>query len=154
MQTEITETKKCRRRKNRTEVLLSKPRAESPYIRGAVEEYTSRTVEELGGLDRLTAGDKAMLLAQRTALLVILCSEDELVESGSLTRGDGRPNPLLKILENYLTVFRQGQVALGLGRPRGPRERDTGPTMLEIVREYRNKTKSTPVVHSVGSQIG
>jgi hypothetical protein len=150
MQNEGAEDRERRRRKNRTEVLLSKPRAESPYIRGAVEEYTSRTVEELGGMDRLTAGDKAMLLAQRTTLLVILCSEDELVESGSLTGRDGRPNPLLKILENYLTVFRQGQVALGLGKPRSPRERDTGPTMLEIVREYGNKTKSPSAAHSVG----
>jgi len=150
MQGDHEKTTKRRRRKNRTEVLLSKPRAESPYIRGAVEEYTSRTVEELGGMDRLTAGDKAMLLAQRTTLLVILCAEDELVESGSLTAADGRASPLVKILENYLTVFRQGQVTLGLGRPRGPRERDTGPTILEIVREYQSKTESPSVVQSVG----
>ena len=44
---------------------ILKPRAESLYIRGAVEEYTARTVEELGGMDLRTAGDKAMLLAQR-----------------------------------------------------------------------------------------
>jgi hypothetical protein len=134
---------KRRRRKNRTEVLLSRPRAESPYIRGAVEEYTSRTIEELGGLDRLTAGDRAMLLAQRTALLVILCCEDELVESGSLTAADGKPSPLVKILESYLTVFRQGQVAMGLGRRRGLRAGEGGSTIEEIAREYQNKATSS-----------
>lgn len=143
------EAKKCRRRKNRTEVLLSKPRAGSPYIRGAVEEYTSRTIEELGGIDRLTAGDRAMLLAQRTALLVILCCEDELVESGSLTAADGKPSPLVKILESYLTVFRQGQIALGLDQRHSLRTREIGPTLGEIVREYGAKVKGPSVIPSV-----
>jgi len=151
MQRENDKTTVRRRRKNRTEVLLSRPRAESPYIRGAVDEYTSSTIEELGGIDRLTAGDRAMLLAQRTALLVILCCEDELVASGSLTAADGKPSPLVKILESYLTVFRQGQVALGLSKPRGLRVRDSGPTVDEIVGEYRNRAKLAPSIVRSGS---
>jgi hypothetical protein len=84
-----------------------------------------------------------MLLAQKTALLVILCCEDELVQSGNLMGDDGKPNSLLKILESYLSVFRQGQVALGLGRPRVMRE--AGSTLKEIMKEYENRaTKFTP----------
>ncbi len=134
METERAREKKPEGKKNRTEILLCKPRAESQHIRGAIAEYVAQTTDELGGLERLTAGQKAILLAQKTALLVILCYEDELVESGNLTGDDGKPNSLLKILESYLTVFRQGQVALGLGSPRMMRE--DGPTLRQIMKEY------------------
>lgn len=99
------------------------------------------------------AGDKAMLLAQRTALLVILCCEDELVDSGSLTVAEGKPSPLVKILESYLKVFRQGQVALGLGSRRGLRVGETGPTMEEIVQEYRSKATSASISRRVGGRM-
>ena len=120
--------------------------AESSYIKGAVAEYVSRTADELGGLERLTAGQKAKLIGQKTALLVILCVEDEIVEKGSLLGDDGRPNSLLKILESYLTVFRQGQVALGLGRPRGMREDNQ--TVQAIMKEYENRMTRPTIVPS------
>jgi hypothetical protein len=49
--------------------------------RGTMGGAWEATSEELGELERLTAGQKAMLLALKTALLVILCCEDELVVS-------------------------------------------------------------------------
>src|SRR5690242_1849449 len=54
------------------EALLLKQRAAQPHIKKTLEEYVLLTVQDLGGWEHLSAGQRAMLLAQRVALLVIL----------------------------------------------------------------------------------
>jgi len=132
-------------RRSCTQVMLERPRTESQSIHRAVAEYVARTVEELGGMDALSAGQRAMLLHQKTALSVALACEDELVESGALLAMDGKPVPLLKTLNDFLTIFRHGQVALGLARRRVANDRT--PTLHDIFGEYRNRPTSSSVQH-------
>jgi hypothetical protein len=131
-------------KKTSIEVLLSKRLAEDPAIQGALNEYVRQTAGELGGMQNLRAGQRAMLLAQRVALLVILAVEDQIVTKGTLLGEDGKPEPLLAVLEKYLATFRQGQIALGLGlRSRMFREDST--TLDKVLKEYEKRNRPTLV---------
>ena len=77
-------------------------RAESPHIKKALDEFVRCTVDDLGGWAALTAGQKALLVAEKTALLIIMACEERIVESKSLTDADGREHALLRILKDYL----------------------------------------------------
>lgn len=120
------------------ENLLLMQRAEKPHIKKALEEFVRRTVEELGGWEFLTAGQKGMLVCQKTALLVILACEEQIVDSENLMEEDGKPHHLLGILRDYMATFRQGQVALGLGlRSRMPRADNQ--TVATVMAEYARR---------------
>lgn len=84
------------------EVVLLMQRAESPHIKKALDEFVRCTVDDLGGWAALTAGQKALLVAEKTALLIIMACEERIVESKSLTDADGREHALLRILKDYL----------------------------------------------------
>jgi len=115
-------------------------RAESPHIKRAIDEFVRRTIEELGGWEYLTAGQKALLVAEKTTLLIILACEDQIVESKSLMAEDGREHQLLRILKDYLGVSRQNLIALGLGlRSRMPRQDNL--TVESIMAEYANRKR-------------
>ena len=116
------------------ELMLRRPITEDPAITATVHQYVQGTASNLGGWDRLTAGQRAMILCQRTTLAVLLSCEKELVERGELTE-DGRPSPLLRVLNQFAVTFRQGQVALGLAKARI--QRGSGIQTLEEIRaEY------------------
>ena len=122
------------------EVVLLMQRAESPHIKRAIDEFVRRTIEELGGWEYLTAGQKALLVAEKTTLLIILACEDQIVESKSLMAEDGREHQLLRILKDYLGVSRQNLIALGLGlRSRMPRQDNL--TVESIMAEYANRKR-------------
>jgi hypothetical protein len=126
-----------RKRRGPTELLLTRPCVEDPVIAATIREYVMQTVEELGGWGHLSAGQRAMLLSQRITLTVMLAAQRQIVEDGELTGPDSRPSPLLRVLNQYVATFRQGQVALGLARARAPR--DNVLTLEEIREEYANR---------------
>jgi hypothetical protein len=70
-------------------------------------------------------------------------SEEELVESGSNLTGDGKPSPFMKVLQEFLRIFRHGQVALGLARPRA--RRDRGLRVQDVGWEYGERRVETPL---------
>jgi len=120
------------------EVVLLMQRAESPHIKRAIDEFVRCTVDDLGGWEYLTAGQKALLVAEKTTLLIILACEDQIVESKSLMAEDGREHQLLRILKDYLGVSRQNLIALGLGlRSRMPRADNQ--TVATIMAEYSQR---------------
>lgn len=132
-------------KKTAIEELLLMQRAENLAIKASLDEFVRRTIEELGGWDNMTAGQKGMLVAQKTALLVILCCEDAIVESTNLLTEDGRPHRLLAVLRDFMSTFRQGQVALGLGlRSRMPREDNQ--SVQTIMQEYAKRQKRPSIV--------
>jgi hypothetical protein len=126
------------------EKVLLMQRAENLHIKAALEEFVRRTIEELGGWGRLTAGQKGMLVCQKFALMVVLCCEDAIVEGKSLMEETGKPHPLLGVMEKYMTTFRQGQVALGLGL-RSRMMREDNLTLKSVMREYEAR-QSKPVL--------
>jgi hypothetical protein len=132
--------------------LLLMQRAESLHIKTALEEYVRRTIEELGGWENLTSGQKGMLICQKTCLLMVLACEDAIVDSKSLTNEAGKPHVLLSILRDFASSFRQGQVSLGLGlrsrMPRSPNE-----TVQRIEAEYERKARPT-IVKDGKSKVG
>jgi hypothetical protein len=127
------------------EVVLLMQRAESPHIKKALDEFVRCTVDDLGGWPNLTAGQKALLVAEKTALLIIMACEERIVESKSLTDADGREHALLRILKDYLGVSRQNLVALGLGlRSRMPRADNL--TIERITQEYARQRSQPQLV--------
>jgi hypothetical protein len=127
------------------EVVLLMQRADIPHIKKALDEFVRCTVDDLGGWPNLTAGQKALLVAEKTTLLIILACEDQIVESKSLMAEDGREHQLLRILKDYLGVSRQNLIALGLGlRSRMPRADNQ--TIASVMAEYakRNQPQLVP----------
>ena len=133
-------TKKRKSPAGPMELMLRRQIAEDPAIAATVREYVEDTARDLGGWDHLTAGQRAMLLCQKLTLAILLAGGKELVDSGALTGDDGRPSQMLRILDQYGTTFRQGQVALGLARARvQPGSRTQ--TLEEIRREYADSKR-------------
>ena len=91
-------------RRTSTQVLLDKRLAADSSITGMVNEYVRRTADELGGMPNLRAGQRAMLVAQKVTLTIILCLEDQLTASGSLMGEDGKPHAFLGIEDAFGTA--------------------------------------------------
>lgn len=117
---------------------LSRVTMADPDVQRVLNDYVTETVEELGGVEALTAGQSAMLLGQRTALGVILLAERELSRSEKVVEPNGEPVKTLRTLQGFLTVFRHGQVALGLAKPRRSRK---DVTMQDVLDEYKKKSE-------------
>ena len=127
------------------QALLLKQVTESLPIKRALEEYVCLTIQDLGGWEHLTSGQKGMLVCQRSALLIILACEEVITTAGKLIDDDGRPHPLFTILRDYMSVFRQGQIALGLGlRSRMPRSDNV--TVERVMAEYAAKKSERPLL--------
>lgn len=109
-------------------------------VKKAINEYVIDTIEELGGIEHLTAGQQAVLLGQRVALEVIMLAEKEFASAGRIVSADGDPLGALRVLQGYLAAFRQGQVALGLAKARRSKQQDV--TIEEVMREYAKKKKA------------
>jgi len=88
------------------EVVLLMQRAESPHIKRALDEFVRCTVDDLGGWPNLTAGQKALLVAEKTALLIIMACEERIVESKSLTDADGPSRKLVHSLGERKSAHR------------------------------------------------
>ena len=136
---EATQKKK---RRTRAEVMLTKPVSSDLNVRATVDGYTRGTIEQLGGMDRLGAGQRAMLLVQRITLATIMRLQSEIdVAADAQVPTDG----LMRTLSRYLMVFRQNQVALGLARARAPRVK-AGAAMDDITEEYRRRHEAALLV--------
>jgi hypothetical protein len=132
---------------------LAKPVAADPLIQATLNQYIRETAEELGGFANLKASKKSMLLIQRTTLLIILCCEAQLLENKSLTDDDGRPSELLSVLRAYLPIFRQNEIAMGLGlRSRMPREDNL--TIQSVIKEYQKRASKPLLVPEKGKPGG
>ena len=134
------ETTRKKKRRTRAEVMLTKPVSSDLNVRATVDAYTRGTIEQLGGMDRLGAGQRAMLLVQRITLATIMRLQGEIdVAADAQIPTDG----LMRTLSRYLMVFRQNQIALGLGRARARRGDPQTLTMEDVVREYARKHEVT-----------
>src|SRR3974377_1835479 len=133
---------------------IKRPRTTDPAIHAEINRYVTGTIADLGGLPNMSAGKKMMVLCQKVALTITLCSEGRIIdESRSLLDDTGRPHPLLAVIRNYLTVFRQGEIALGLGM-RERFERSDNQTMQQIQKEYEKRNSKPVLVPQSPNTVG
>jgi hypothetical protein len=88
-------------------------------IHREVQQYVETTVAAFGGWHETTAGEMAMLLGQKFVLTMILRLQAELAaEGGDKLMDTKSKTQIVWAIARFQSEFRQGQVALGLARPR------------------------------------
>lgn len=114
-----------------------------------VDSLIDEMVTDLGHSSRseVPAQKRAILEAQRLALLVLGLSNDYLRREGLVNRR-GKPHPLLSIVVSFSNTLRLNGVALGLERrPKNAR----ADTLEGVIAEYHEKSEKEPPSESQDS---
>jgi hypothetical protein len=132
------------------EKALTKQTHADRAIHSQVQQYVQETVAQLGGWGHISVSDLTLILCQKQCLTIALALEAQVVASGKLSDDKGRASPLLFTMRGFQSVFRQGQIALGLARARvtssKPRDESPGRHLDEVMEEY--KDRAAEVSHS------
>ncbi len=133
-----------------TQIALEDKKTGDNTIDRLITDYIQNVVSGWGGWKNLTAGEMAMLLSQKTCLQMAYRCQAEV---DKLSSGPGvdlkQTKALISMMKSFMQEFRQGQVALGLSRPRLTTRRTQdltggvpGDSIASILEEYAGDKKA------------